>query len=170
MKQSKKFFTIFSVFTIFLTLTSLTIPPADEPVRKIKIDELEAIINSKSDTLYVINFWATWCKPCVKELPYFEKINKQSEGKNIKVLLVSVDYPNHYDSRLVPFVQKNSLDSEVVLLDEKDPNDWMPRINKNWQGSIPATLMIYGPSNTKKFYEREFTYKELNTEVNNIIK
>src|SRR5690606_6809447 len=48
----------------------------------------------KNDSIYVINFWATWCKPCIKELPAFEKIASEYADKKVKVLLVSLDFPD----------------------------------------------------------------------------
>jgi thiol-disulfide isomerase/thioredoxin len=66
-------------------------------------------LNKKDDKMYVINFWATWCAPCIKELPYFEKINKAYHNQNVEVILVSLDFPHLYDSKLKPFIkEKNS--------------------------------------------------------------
>ena len=124
---------------------------------------LEKEILSDKNTIYVVNFWATWCAPCVKELPHFEQLN--SKNKNIKVVLVSLDFKNQFESKLLPFVKKKNIKSEVVLLTDKDYNTWLPTVSKEWSGSIPATLII---KNGKKiFAERIFsTYQELNEYVN----
>ena len=109
---------------------------------------------------YVVNFWATWCAPCIKELPYFEALNK---NQNIDVLLVSLDFPQHKESRLMPFIKKNQLQSKVVHLDDTNENFWINAIDTTWSGAIPATI-IY--NNQKRgFYERLFTQKELETLV-----
>ena len=109
---------------------------------------------------YVVNFWATWCAPCIKELPYFEALNK---NQNIDVLLVSLDFPQHKESRLLPFIIKNQLQSKVVHLDDTNENFWINAIDTTWSGAIPATI-IY--NNQKRgFYERLFTQKELETLV-----
>ena len=131
-----------------------------------KYENLENSILSDKNTIYVVNFWATWCSPCVKELPHFEKLN--SENKNIKVLLVSLDFKNQFESKLLPFLKKKSIDSEVVLLTDKDYNTWLPVVDKDWSGAIPATLII---KNGKKFFvEKIFSsYEELSEYVNNII-
>lgn len=127
---------------------------------------LEKEILSDKNTVYVVNFWATWCAPCVKELPHFEQLN--SENKNIKVVLVSLDFKNQFDSKLLPFLKKKSIKSEVVLLTDKDYNTWLPMVDKDWSGSIPATLII---KNGKKFFvEKMFSnYEELNDYVSKII-
>lgn len=116
-------------------------------------------LNKDNDTTYVINFWATWCAPCVKEIPAFEKLNAQYSQKKVKVLLVSLDMPDQIDSRLLPFIEKMNMQSEVILLDEVDGNKWIPFVNDQWGGAIPATL-IYN-TNKRDFYRKEFTYEEL---------
>ena len=127
---------------------------------------LEKTVLKEDDTIYVVNFWATWCMPCVKELPYFEKLN--SENKKVKVVLVSLDFKDQYESKLLPFVKKKSIQSEVVLLTDKDYNTWLPLVDKDWSGSIPATLII--KDGKKYFAERVFSdYNELNDYVNQII-
>ena len=110
----------------------------------------------EQDKIYVVNFWATWCAPCIKELPYFEALNQQED---VVVLLVSLDFPRHKESRLLPFIKKNNVQSTVVLLDDANENYWINDIDSQWSGAIPATL-IY---TTKKraFYEQSFTKEEL---------
>lgn len=118
-------------------------------------------------TQYVINFWATWCAPCVKELPNFEKLNQNYSHKKVKVILVSLDFPHLYDSKLKPFIVENHLKSKVIALDDVDMNSWIPQINKDWSGSIPATI-IY-KNNTSKFFERSLTYEGLENETLKIL-
>jgi thiol-disulfide isomerase/thioredoxin len=127
---------------------------------------LEKEILSDTNTIYVVNFWATWCAPCVKELPHFEKLN--SENKSVKVVLVSLDFKKQYESTLLPFLKRKNIQSEVVLLTDKDYNSWLPMVDKEWSGSIPATLII---KNGKKiFAEKIFSSdEELNEFVNKSI-
>ena len=124
---------------------------------------LEKFLTKKDDKVYVVNFWATWCKPCVKELPYFESLNKEYNNKDVEVILVSLDFPHLYESKLKPFIVKNKLTSKVVALDDVDMDTWIPKVSEAWSGAIPATI-IYKNDN-RKFYEQSFTYKELETEV-----
>lgn len=127
---------------------------------------LEKAVLNDDKTIYVVNFWATWCAPCVKELPHFEQLN--SENKKVKVVLVSLDFKDQYESKLLPFLKKKSIASEVVLLTDKDYNAWLPQVDKDWSGSIPATLII--KNGKKVFAEKMFSsYEELNEYVNNSI-
>lgn len=127
---------------------------------------LKKEVLSDKNAVYVVNFWATWCGPCVKELPHFEQLNYAN--KNIKVVLVSLDFKNQLESKLLPFLKKKSIKSEVVLLTDTNYNSWLPLVDKDWSGSIPATLII---KNGQQFFvEKIFSnYEELNTYVNKII-
>ena len=129
---------------------------------------LKKFLSTTSDKTYVVNFWATWCAPCVKELPYFEQMNSSYTDKNVEVILVSLDFPNKYESNLVPFIKNKNLKSKVVALNDPDSNSWIPQISEEWTGAIPATL-IYN-KDKRQFYEKSFTYDELETEVKQFLK
>lgn len=137
--------------------------PSKIEVTSLDYNQLKPYLERKDDKTYVVNFWATWCAPCVKELPYFEKINKAYANQNVEVLLVSLDFPKQVDKKLIPFIKKRNLQSEVVLLDDTNENVWIPAINENWSGALPATL-IYNKNN-RKFYEQSFTYEALENEL-----
>jgi thiol-disulfide isomerase/thioredoxin len=124
---------------------------------------LEVFLNRTDDKTYVINFWATWCAPCVKELPFFEKLNASYANRNVEVILVSLDFPKQYDSKLKPFIKNKKLKSKVVALNDMDTNSWIPKISEDWTGAIPATL-IYN-KDKRQFYEHTFNYEELETQV-----
>ncbi len=130
----------------------------------LNFEELETkYFQKETDTTYVINFWATWCKPCVEELPAFEKIASNYSDEKVKVLLVSLDFPTKIESQVIPFIKKNNITSEVVLLDDAAANSWIPKVSTAWSGAIPATV-IYKKGN-RNFYEQSFTFKELETEL-----
>ncbi|MCB0697341.1 MAG: redoxin domain-containing protein [Chitinophagaceae bacterium] len=105
------------------------------------------------DTLFVVNFWATWCGPCVKELPEFDKLAGNYKGRPVKVLLVSLDFKEDYQKKIPKFVQKKKLEHEVVWFNETNANEFIPKIDNEWQGSIPATLLFYKKRSYRKFIE-----------------
>lgn len=116
-------------------------------------------LNRDDDQVYVVNFWATWCAPCVKELPAFEALQAKYADSGVKVLLVSLDFPGHLESRLKPFLQQMNIQSEVVLLDDPDANRWIPLVDESWQGAIPATVVY--TKDHRAFHQREFTFEQL---------
>jgi thiol-disulfide isomerase/thioredoxin len=126
---------------------------------------LEKILHTKSDTTYVINFWATWCAPCVEELPYFIKLDSAYSSKKIKVILVSLDMRTKIEGQLIPFLEIRNIKTKVVVLSDNDMNVWIPKLNKDWEGSIPATLIFNKTKN--EFYPYPFSYEELINTINN---
>lgn len=129
---------------------------------------LKPLLKTDSDKIYVVNFWATWCAPCIKELPYFEALDEKYDNKGVEVLLVSLDFPKKYDSHLKPFIKKHQLKSRVVAFDDMDSNTWIPDISPDWSGAIPATLIF--SKTDRKFYERTFaSYEELETELKSFL-
>ena len=143
----------YSLLIIFSFLRSSPLPP---PV--VKVDELVKHYTNTSDTTYIVNFWATWCEPCVKELPDFEKIHETYKNKKVKVILVSIDFVADYDSKLVRFVKKNKIQSEVLLLDETKANVFIDKIDARWSGSIPATMIVNNSLKYKEFFENSVSY------------
>ncbi len=121
----------------------------------------EKLLKLKDDKIHVVNFWATWCVPCVKELPYFDQLNAQYD--DVEVLLVSMDFKSSVKKSLIPFIEERKLLSRVILLDDPDENTWIPKIDKNWTGAIPATI-IYNKDKSS-FYERSFNFEELEKEI-----
>ena len=130
-------------------------------------DGLQKFLSTTDDKTYVVNFWATWCAPCVKELPYFEKLNKEY-SEDVEVILVSLDFPSKYETRLKPYIKNNNLKSKVVALNDVDSNTWIPKVDESWTGAIPATVIFN--KNERKFYEKSFNYDELETEVKQFLK
>jgi len=122
--------------------------------------------NEKGKT-YVVNFWATWCKPCVDELPVFEKLKADYKDKNVEVLLVSLDFPNQIETQLLPFIEKNKIQSKVVVLDDPNQNKWINAIDKTWSGALPATI-IYN-ENKRAFFEQSFSEELLLKELHKFI-
>lgn len=140
---------------------------ADISLKAFDFDRLEPYLNQKNDTTYVFNFWATWCVPCVEELPHFEKLNQKFKDKPFKMILVSLDFPKMIESRLLPYIKDNNLKAEFFLLNDPDANTWIDKVSKNWSGAIPATL-IYN-AEKRKFYEQSFDYETLETEIKTFI-
>jgi thiol-disulfide isomerase/thioredoxin len=125
-------------------------------------DQLESLLSSNTDKTLVVNFWATWCKPCIKELPYFEAAQAKYK-EDIRVILVSLDFPEKLESQLIPFVNDHAIRSQVVLLNDPYENEWIPKVDTTWSGAIPATLIIKGAK--RIFYEKSFTQEELENEI-----
>ncbi|MFH6936648.1 TlpA disulfide reductase family protein [Flavobacterium sp. FlaQc-30] len=150
-----------SVFYLFLFVV-FSVSSYSQNVKLLTIDQLNERIEKGKDSTYVVNFWATWCAPCIKELPHFEKLGAEHKSDKLAVLLVSLDFKSKLNSNVIPFVKRKNLKNEVFLLNEGSPQEFIDRIDSSWSGSIPATLFI--KDGKRKFVESEFTYEQLLTE------
>ncbi len=149
------------LFILFLVTTVFSINKARAQSGELKIidvSELEEImVQSEGEKLKVINFWATWCKPCIKELPYF--VSAQSQFPEVEFIYMSIDFSEN-SSKTEKFAQKKKLNpSGLYLIDDVDYNSWIDKVSPEWSGAIPATLVI--KDGKKYFYEKEFHEGEL---------
>ncbi|MBK6985218.1 MAG: TlpA family protein disulfide reductase [Bacteroidetes bacterium] len=151
---------------LFFCVMAFTSVSAQKPT-VYKINDLLKRINNNSDTTYVVNFWATWCKPCVAELPEFEKLHVDSLAKNrkVKVLLVNMDFVEELDKKLKDFLVKNKYTCEIVLLDEINGNDFINKISEKWSGAIPATLITKKDKSRNYFHEGKITFEGLKAAI-----
>jgi hypothetical protein len=127
-----------------------------------KTDDLLARI-ARPDTFFVVNFWATWCKPCVEELPAFDSLQAMPHQPPVKVLLVCLDFKEELEKKVKPFLERHRLQAECVLLDEVNGNDFIDRISESWQGSIPATLFAAGKQ--RVLLEKKMRLSELEEQI-----
>ena len=178
MKMKNLYFLLFAFF--LLIACNSNSKTTEKKVRKntfaknTSLDSTKIIVNleqmlerleQKNDTVYVYNFWATWCKPCVAELPYFEKLQANYADKKLKVVLVSLDFAEDLSKKVIPFMKKKQLKSEVLLLDAGNPNDWIDKISTEWTGVIPATLIVAKYGKHRAFFQQEFDYETLKEQI-----
>lgn len=138
-------------------------------VPQVEFAELESLLNRSGDTVYVINFWATWCKPCIEELPHFEAAGKDPAFADVEFYLVSLDFISDLENKVIPFIAKKEISSQVLLLDNTDYNSWINKVDPSWSGAIPATLMANGATGEKAFFEKQFQKGELEEYLSNFI-
>lgn len=143
--------------------------PKQNPNETIEIiehfDDLQARFDDAPNELWVVNFWATSCPPCVKEMPLFVRLDKERE--DVKILLVSLDRVKDLDNRVYPFVQKHGITPEVVVLGDQNYSYWTEKIDPGWYGALPATVIFKGETRTFRFGEYE-SFEELVGDVEKI--
>ncbi|MDY7394711.1 redoxin domain-containing protein [Aureibaculum sp. 2210JD6-5] len=162
----RKVLVVIGLLIVFSSKAQQKIDVANQENDSIEIynfSQLEPILNANDDSTYVINFWATWCGPCIKELPYFEELYTNYKDKKVKVILVSLDFPEKFESKLIPFVKKHKVSPQVILLDDPNENEWIPKVDESWSGALPATI-IYN-KNKRAFFEQSFTQESLNKTI-----
>lgn len=157
------------IIALILYLTSCNGSSTKQRVDIVKFNELERLMTRSTDKLEVINFWATWCKPCIEELPYFQSLHEMQNDK-LNVTLISLDFADQFEKKVIPFINENRLSPDVLLLDEIDYNSWIDKVDPSWSGAIPATLVINHKTGQRKFVEKELEEDEIESIVEELIK
>jgi thiol-disulfide isomerase/thioredoxin len=142
-----------------LLLMLLTVEARSQDIPVMDFDRLAPLLQMENDTLYMVNFWATWCMPCVQEMPDIVKFADEMEDQKFRLILVSLDDPGQMESRVKPFVKRYGIDGKVILLDDPDANSWIPKVHPDWMGAIPATLFY--SSGFRQFHGEMIDYKTL---------
>ena len=150
---------VWVIFFIFI-LTELQA----QKIEKIKIESLAGRISDSKDIL-IVTFWATWCKPCVEELPWFHEMARKYKHQQVTLLLVSLDFTKDYPDGIAAFAKKSGYDSEILFLDETDADHFCPQIDKSWSGVIPATLLVNNLNGYRKFWEGTLKPAELESSI-----
>jgi alkyl hydroperoxide reductase subunit AhpC len=102
-------------------------------------------------------------------MPVFQQVYNEYDEKNVKLLLVSLDFAEHLDDRVIPFLKSRNIEAEVILLDDVDYNSWIDRVDENWQGDIPFTLIIDKMKGEKISHFGEITLEELVKTIDSIL-
>jgi thiol-disulfide isomerase/thioredoxin len=157
-----------SYLLVFAAL-AFAVPASAQSVKKVKIGELADYIKN-SDHPLVVNFWATWCAPCIEELPYFQQEIKKYADQKAELLLVSMDFPEAYPSKVSSFIKKNNYQATFFWLDETNADLFCPQVDPKWDGAIPATLFINNKSGYRKFYGRQLTEPQFVLNMKDLVK
>jgi thiol-disulfide isomerase/thioredoxin len=152
---------MYKLLAVVFLLSAFMLP--EKPVTVVDLKEYQSRAMRPNDTLYVVNFWATWCKPCVHEMPYFEAENQKFKNQKVKFIFVSTNYAR--EAPLVKsFINEKQVQADVLLLHAGNPNIWIDAIDSSWSGAIPATIM-YKHGKKALFYEGEFTQNQLDSVI-----
>jgi thiol-disulfide isomerase/thioredoxin len=151
----------------FATLLSVSLSSFAQEAEVIKFDKLHSLLEEKGEQVHIINFWSTWCAPCVKELPLFEALNAKNDPR-VKVTLISLDFAEEIN-KVNAFISRRKMKSKVFLLDEIDYNSWIDRVEGSWGGAIPATLFINQQTGQRKFVDRELKEGELEKVIESLL-
>jgi len=128
----------------------------------ISFKQYQNLVKQNNKTL-LLNFWATWCKPCVEELPYFETIQKKYTDDNFEVVLISLDFLEERDSKFLPYLKENQIVSKCYLLDYSNDPNWIDKVNPNWSGALPATIIYSKEGKTEYFKEGELSLQQIDS-------
>ncbi|GEP93821.1 TlpA family protein disulfide reductase [Chitinophaga cymbidii] len=150
-------------------LMFFSFPALSQEVTRVPVSGLEKLLHHP-DTALVVNLWATWCGPCIKEIPHFEKQARLLKGQKVKFIFLSLDMEDAYPQKIRQFARRYKIHSPVYWLDESNANKYAAHIDPRWEGSIPATIFIHAGKGYRKFVEGGISEAELKEEVSRLMK
>ena len=125
-----------TILGLLLTVTAAhaAVTPADAPA-------LKKAIAAQKGHVVLVNFWATWCGPCVAEFPAIVKVSRQYKAQGLSVIAVSADSANSLHTKVEPFLAKQGATFPAYLEKSADPEDFINALDPTWQGDLPRTYI-----------------------------
>ena len=140
-----------------------------QKVRKVQITDVEAYIQ-KADHPLVVSFWATWCAPCVEEIPWLQSTVAKYADKKVELVLVSLDFQRDFPSKIESFIKQRKFEATFFWLNETNADYFCPKIDPKWDGNIPCTLLINNKTQYRRFFNRQLTDRQVEPEILSLIK
>lgn len=147
---------------IIASLFAFALHAPAQQIEKWKITDLESYIRH-SDHPLIINFWATYCGPCVKEIPYFQSAAAKYQG--VELILVSLDLPEYYPAKIASFAKDKQFTAPIAWLNETNADYFCPKIDEQWSGAIPSTLFVNNKTGYRRFFEKELGADEMEANI-----
>jgi thiol-disulfide isomerase/thioredoxin len=156
-----------SVLIIIFLFFTATI--SAQEIKRIKVTDLEKTIK-ESKTPLIVNFWATFCVPCIEEIPYFQELAQQYKSKDVSLVFVSLDLREAYPNKIIAMAKRLNLIFPVAWLDETNADYFCPKIDTSWTGGMPSSLFVNNTTGYHKFYEDQLSREKLEKEIENMLK
>ncbi len=155
------------IFFILILISNISV--SQEIVSINNVNDIANIKNENKGKVFAINFWASWCKPCVNEFPALVKLNKNYKDKNFNLIFISLDFKEEVETKLLPFLKSNDVDYISYYLDTNSPEEIMDYLDKKWDGGIPATFIFDKSGNLQNFILGERNYEFFEKEIKKLI-
>jgi thiol-disulfide isomerase/thioredoxin len=148
------------ILYLFLLFVTIHLKSTAQKIEKWKITDVANLIE-KSDSILVINFWATFCVPCIEEIPDLIKYTNLHKKNKVKLYLISLDLPEYYPFKIKKFITKKKFNTNIAWLDETNADYFCPVVSEQWSGAIPATLIVNTKKGYRQFYEKKLSDSEI---------
>ena len=162
--MTKTFFKAILVLFAFLLVQTA----GAQEIPKWKLQDLKAAIQ-KADQPTIFTFWATFCKPCLAEMPYFHELVKKYEAAGVRLVLVNLDAAEEYPKKIQSTASKFKMTAPIAFLDETNADLFCPAVDEKWSGAIPASLFVNNKTGYRQFFEDQLTREELEKEIQKLI-
>lgn len=158
---------LFKTALVLFAVLAITMVKA-QSIPKWKLADLEAAIK-QADKPTIFNFWATFCKPCIEEIPHFQEMAKKYDSTGVKLVFISLDLEEAYPAKIQTFAKKRNISYPITFLDETNADLFCPVVDPKWSGAIPATLFVNNKTGYRQFYEEQLSKEQVEKEVRKMI-
>ena len=131
--------------------------------------QLAALLKPNGSPAVVVNFWATWCPPCVEEMRELSEFYRAYASRGVKFVSVSVDDPGTVEDRVKPFVTQKTLPFPVHVLSDRSPEAVAKMLNLDWSGAVPATFVFGKNGEAVRTWHEAVTRKDLSQSVDSLL-
>ena len=154
------------LFLLILTVFIFTRVSLSQDIQKLSsVSQLDSIKSVSKGYVTLVNFWATWCKPCVQEFPELIRLYNDYKNNQFRIIFVSLDAPGEINTKVKPFLAENQVDFTTYFSDFVNSDDLMNYFDSNWDGAIPTTFIYDKNGNLKSGYIGSHDYNFFQTEI-----
>jgi thiol-disulfide isomerase/thioredoxin len=139
--------------------------PEPRATELISAKEFRRLLAKEQGNVLVVNFWATWCIPCIREFPDLSKLQEKHSERGLKVIAVSMDDPELLDTKVKRFIQEHRPGFVTYLQTEADPDTFASVVDPGWSGVVPTTYVIDRTGKVRKSMVGRRSYEEFEAAI-----
>lgn len=137
-------------------------------IERMNSAKLDSLIKNRNGKILFLNVWATWCKPCVEEFPDIVNLHEKYKNSKVDITALSVDFEDELEKKVIPFLKKNEVEFKTFIGNFKNDEELINKLNENWRGDVPATLIYDKNGKLKKFFTGKKSLKEFSEAIESL--
>lgn len=127
------------------------------------------LVKDAEGKVLVLNFWATWCPPCVAEMPDLVKFYEEMDKDQVAFVSLSADDPEGSEEVIGKFNEETGVTFPVYVLDTRAPDALHGALRTEVSGALPTTIIYNKQGKVVHVWERDTTQEELETTVKTLL-